>query len=169
MKKRFISIFVAVCFGLAGSSFLLAGCYENDKNGGGSLRPQLGSPSGLRVQNDFLIWDAVDLAIAYQVRINDGQVHLVDYGVWFNLPSEVLEEGTESRLYVRTVADGIGFDDSGWSYLWHTVPTPVILPRLPTPTFGFDNIRGKIYWHSIENASGYLLREREQEDCYQQK
>ena len=147
MKKRFLSLFLAVCMVLTA----LAGFTSCNENPSGTKPQKLTAPV-VTLTDNVAAWSPDEHADRFEISI-DGNLSYVENSV----TQKTLAEGQTFKI--RAVGDGVSYSTSDWSNSV-TYTAAGSLPqakKLATPSVTVS-ASGLASWTAVENASGYAYK-----------
>jgi len=125
----------------------------------GTNDSQLSVPSGLRVENGFLVWNLVDGANKYNARVkqpnsqNDTSIEVANNRVDLSVYTAV----GNYEFGIQAVDTSGSRQDSNWASYNYLVSSPDAV-KLDTPTnLGYSSSTKTMTWDSVANASGYRV------------
>ena len=108
----------------------------------------LDTVSGFQVVDGCLIWDAVENATGYRVKVDGKELAI---SLEQNKYEGISDGGTE-RIAVRAIAE------ENHTFYTSTYSEEKIVSLLKSPVLQFDKTSKTVYWNSVTNASGYAVR-----------
>lgn len=149
MKTKLLAL---LCVLLTLGALFLVGCSEQELS---SAEQSQGTPSQLQtpvvtIEGDKnATWGAISGAVAYEYKINDGEIIRVDAST-----TSIKLLGTE-KIVVRAIGNGTSTTNSEWS-----TPVYVSVPQLPKPALSVQSFGDAVVvtWDRDARASGYKYR-----------
>lgn len=140
MKKVLVFLLTTILLAMMSVFFVACGKQELD------------TPTNLSLTDGILIWDKVENANGYIVKVDE-----VEYTVTLNYFEVSVENGKTVEMAVKAIGSG-RYSDSSFSevYTYKTVEISELI-KLNTPQISEITGDGRIYWSYVSNCSGYKI------------
>ena len=108
------------------------------------LKLQLAPPANVRQNGNKILWDAVDNALYYVVKINGGEFRA-------DINEFTVPDGTKGSVQVLAAGDAAG------TILSSDYSEPLIIETVLSAPDGIVYRNGKIVWDPVADADGYFV------------
>ena len=144
-----IKLLALLCVLLTLGALFLVGCNKEQEQSSSSVVGELKVPTITIDADGIASWGAIEGAVAYEYKINDGKAIRVEATI-----TKIKVVGTES-ISVRAIGDGKATTSSAWSE-----PVRASVPQLAKPTLSVQIIGDMAFvtWEKDEHALSYKYR-----------